>query len=269
LEVTHLYDLTKIICKSTRGILYLAALLWLIRFRFIGFHHRKIRKAVWLFIAGLFLLLAGLTIDILGGYYSIHRFFKGIIGDIVLANAGTALILGALLLLVAEVSRVSRQHQREAEIDPLTELFNRRVFFAEAERIFAEARDVNGNPVVAILDVDKMKEVNDTFGHQCGDDVLKHVARAIQMSIREGDVAIRYGGDEFAILFPSKGPRLETLQARLQKYMREVCSDKGVSLSLSIGLARYPEDGKSLDELISVADARMYAAKRAKGSCKN
>ncbi len=69
--------------------------------------------------------------------------------------------------------------------------------------------------------------------------------------------------------FPTKGRALETLQARLQKYMKATCPDKDVFLSLSIGLARYPEDGKSLDELISVADARMYAAKKAKGSCRN
>ncbi|MCL6560337.1 MAG: GGDEF domain-containing protein [Firmicutes bacterium] len=267
MEATHLYDLTKIICKGIRGLLYLATLIWIIWF--IRTHHHRIQKAVWLFIAGLFLLLTGLVIEFLGKYYSLSRPFKEIVGDIILNNAGTALILGALLLLVAEVSRVSRQHQREAETDPLTELFNRRVFFAEAERVLAEARAGNGSPVVAVLDVDNMKEINDTLGHQCGDGALKHVARAIQMSIREGDVAIRYGGDEFAILFPNKGPHLKTLQERLQKYMKVTCPDKDIFLSLSIGLARYPEDGKSLDELISVADARMYAAKKAKGSCRN
>jgi len=133
-----MHDITEIICKSVRGLLYLAALIWMIWFTCT--HHHRIQKSIWLFIAGLFLLLTGLSIEFLGEYYSLHHLFKEIIGDIVLSNAGTALILGSLLLLVVEVSRTSRRHQREAETDPLTELFNRRVFFAGAERVLAEVR---------------------------------------------------------------------------------------------------------------------------------
>jgi len=213
--------------------------------------------------------LTGLIIEILGEYNSLHHFFKEIIGDIFLQNAGTALVLGALLLLMTELSRVSQRHQREAGTDPLTELFNRGVFFAEAGRVLAEARAGNGSPMVAVLDVDNMKEINDTLGHQCGDEVLKRAARAIQKSVREGDVTARYGGDEFVILFSDKGPRLETLRARLMKHLTMIpFAGAEIPLNILLGLARFPADGEELDALLAVADARMYTDKEAKKSCK-
>lgn len=78
-------------------------------------------------------------------------------------------------------------------------------------------------------------------------------------------MAARYGGDEFAILFPDKGPHLETLQARLQEHLGAIFINvKNVSPTLSVGLARFPADGESVGELLSVSDTRMYIEKNAK-----
>ncbi|OIQ52804.1 diguanylate cyclase DosC [Moorella thermoacetica] len=128
-----------------------------------------------------------------------------------------------------------------------------------------EAREGKRSPMLAILDLDNMKKINDTWGHQYGDEALKRVAQAIQKSVQEGDVTARYGGDEFVILFPGKGPRLETLRARLKKHLQALrLSGAEIPLSLSVGLARFPADGKDVDTLLAVADARMYADKEGK-----
>jgi diguanylate cyclase (GGDEF)-like protein len=78
-------------------------------------------------------------------------------------------------------------------------------------------------PAVAVLDLDGMKVINDTFGHQCDDEALRQAAKAVQKSVREGEVVARYGGDEFVVLFPNKGPREETLRSRLDRHLKAVC----------------------------------------------
>ncbi|MBC7347541.1 MAG: GGDEF domain-containing protein, partial [Clostridia bacterium] len=93
-----------------------------------------------------------------------------------------------------DAARTSCRYQREAELDPLTGLYNRRAFFAAAQELLAEALLGRRTPVVAVLDLNGMKEINDTWGHQAGDEALKQAAPAIQKSVREGDVVARYGG---------------------------------------------------------------------------
>lgn len=263
MEIEYSSHSIELLCKGVRGIIYLVALVWLIWFNYSHYSHLKRTK--WLIFAGIPFLLLGFFVSLYGEFYHLPRLIKEVLGEVILTNTGITLILASLILLVAEISRISRQHKREAETDPLTGLPNRRVFFLEADRILRDAMDGNCLPSVAILDVDNMKEVNDTKGHQFGDEVLKKVALVIKRSIRECDIAARYGGDEFAVLFPDKGPDIEIFQARLQKNLNEMNEEmENVDLTLSIGLARFPADGLNLDELLSVADTRMYAVKNKK-----
>jgi diguanylate cyclase (GGDEF)-like protein len=217
-------------------------------------------------LAGLSLALVGASIDLLGEFFRLSVVVKRVVSELVLFNAGTLLVLWSMALMLTELARASCRYRYEAERDPLTGLYNRRAFFEAADCALEKARLAGRTLALALLDLDGMKEINDTRGHQCGDEALRQAARAIQKSIREGDVAARYGGDEFVILFPNKGPREDTLRSRLEKHLRAVCfSGEEIPLSLSVGLARFPADGENVDALLSVADARMYADKEAKG----
>ena len=168
-----------------------------------------------------------------------------------------------------EVCLLAReQYQTSIEryhVDSLTGLFTRRYF----EDLFAisldRAQRYNERFVVAIFDIDRLKYVNDTFGHLAGDQMLLTIASAIRASCRKSDIIGRFGGDEFIALYHASDKEmmeqniagiLSDLRTRYANF-----ADKEHRLSFSYGLARFPEDGKSLEELTAVADGRLYAMK--------
>ncbi|KYH32034.1 GGDEF domain-containing protein [Neomoorella mulderi] len=268
LEKIQVVDWLRVACKASKLFIYLASLAWL-----AWFARRPKpgcpRRGLAAMLTGMVVAVAGLSVDLLGEFFRLPVVLKRVAAELVLFNAGTLLVAWSVALVLTELARASCRYQHEAERDPLTGLYNRRAFFSAAERAFAKARSSGRTPAVAVLDLDGMKAINDTFGHQCGDEALRQAARAVQKSVREGDVVARYGGDEFVVLFPSKGPREETLRSRLDKHLKAVCfSGEEIPLSLSVGLARFPADGESVDALLAVADARMYADKEAKKNSK-
>lgn len=160
---------------------------------------------------------------------------------------------------------------RLAETDPLTWLFNRRHF---DRRIAAETnRAMRSEHLLALLvvDVDGFKSINDRFGHQVGDQVLKGVASALTQAVRLYDVPTRYGGDEFAILLPDADTEAATRVARriLDKTaalpLPEVLAAAGERISLSIGIATFPRPSADTAALVGAADNAMYRAKEAGG----
>lgn len=158
----------------------------------------KVQHVEWLRVAckasKIFIYSAGLFIDLLGEFFRVSVILKRVVAELVLFNAGTLLVLYSMARMLVDAARTSCRYQREAELDPLTGLYNRRAFFAAAQELLAEALLGRRTPVVAVLDLNGMKEINDTWGHQAGDEALKQAARAIQKSVREGDVVARYGG---------------------------------------------------------------------------
>jgi diguanylate cyclase (GGDEF)-like protein len=150
--------------------------------------------------------------------------------------------------------------------DPLTGLFNRR-YMSEALELERQ-RGLRSESTIGVLmiDIDHFKRFNDTFGHDAGDTVLKELGLFLQKSIRGGDIACRYGGEEFTIIMP--GASIESAKARaniLVEGARHInVSHKGQSLggiTLSIGVAILPEHGADADTVIQAADAALYRAK--------
>ncbi|MCL6635855.1 MAG: diguanylate cyclase, partial [Peptococcaceae bacterium] len=151
----------------------------------------------------------------------------------------------------------------EAERDPLTGLYNRRFlerYLAEMER----RRKETGAPFsVMMADLDHFKSVNDTYGHQAGDEVLKEFGRFLRESVRQNDVAARYGGEEFVVVF--SGDSVLQIAERLCREWagREVALPDGekIRCTFSAGLAEAGRDGASADELVRAADQALYRAK--------
>ena len=169
---------------------------------------------------------------------------------------------------------ITERKQMEEEIrelsfrDPLTALYNRRGFITLAEQQLKAATRVQRKMLLAFLDVDGLKWINDTLGHEAGDKALVDAAEVLRRTFRESDIIARVGGDEFAVLaIEMTDLNPELLPNRLQHTIDAFNTDesKPYRLSLSWGMTVYePGTTQSLDQLMSAADALMYAQKKAK-----
>jgi diguanylate cyclase (GGDEF)-like protein len=172
-----------------------------------------------------------------------------------------------LMTILANQAAVSIQNARlierlatTARTDPLTGLANRRAFEeALHDRLGASPADPFA---VMMLDVDQLKRVNDQLGHSAGDAVLKRVASVLGDRLREQDIVTRWGGDEFVLLLPGMDQVGATSMARrISGTLLERNGHHG-PISVSIGIAAFPSDGTTADELLAAADRSMYQAKR-------
>jgi diguanylate cyclase (GGDEF)-like protein len=155
----------------------------------------------------------------------------------------------------------------QAQRDPLTKLFNRAVFDQRLHDELARARRYERVVSLMLFDLDQFKLINDQFGHPAGDEVLQQFAPLLQSSLRQSDIAFRYGGDEFAALLPetageAAGHLLQRLRERLHHSLRVAQLREPVGISC--GSASFPADADSALALLKVADARLYEDKRAK-----
>jgi diguanylate cyclase (GGDEF)-like protein len=149
--------------------------------------------------------------------------------------------------------------------DPLTNLFNRRygkeVLERESKKALAEDEALS----VAMVDIDHFKLVNDKYGHQVGDEVLIQLSAIIKSVIRHRDVAIRYGGEEFLLIFPNqiKDEISKKIECIASEYHEMIVSMKGIEhgLTLSAGIASLPEDSKDINEVLYMADRALYDSK--------
>ena len=152
-----------------------------------------------------------------------------------------------------------------SETDELTSIYNMRGFALIMDRTFAQAVRYSRPVSVMMIDSDNLKAVNDEHGHDAGNNLLRLIATGIKSQLRSTDVLARYGGDEFVVLLPDTGAdgtrdvaeRIRLSIARKPLELR----DKSVPITVSIGLASYPSDGRGMDTIMQRADEAMYRAK--------
>lgn len=151
--------------------------------------------------------------------------------------------------------------------DELTRLYTQRHFRTCIDKSFGDFQRYGEKYTLLMIDLDDFKRVNDTHGHPVGDIVLREVARVILASIRDNDLAFRYGGEEFAVLLPGTGTRGgQHVAERIRRSVEENVFDKGkhdLRLTVSIGSATLPDAAITVRDLITAADARLYDAKKA------
>lgn len=159
--------------------------------------------------------------------------------------------------------------QVNAFTDPLTGLYNRRLFTESFEKELNRARRY-GHPLsIVLLDLHRFKEVNDKYGHPRGDDVLRAAANTLQRTLRTSDSAFRIGGDEFALLLPqTDAAQALALSRRIGTVFSETLEllHLAVSVTMDHGVATFPQDGDESEPLIRVADERLYRLKHANHS---
>ena len=169
-------------------------------------------------------------------------------------------------LLYKELASYSKQQQELALHDALTGLPNRRLLEDRIATILQHAARQQRKAAVMYLDLDGFKGINDTYGHAYGDEILKQVAQRLVGTARKEDTVARIGGDEFVIVLGDVGtladaqePASKLIDVVAQPYS---INGRSLQLSTSIGIALYPDDASTVDNLMHVADAALYEAKR-------
>ena len=176
-------------------------------------------------------------------------------------------------LSLALRNAIAHDHlQRLAALDPLTGLYNRRFGLQRLTEEFSRAVRTGSPLAVLMMDIDHFKSVNDTYGHQAGDRALAKVARTTRSMLRNGDVMLRYGGEEFMIILPGAScDDARNMAQRLRRVVEDITVEHGEQsfrMTISIGAASYPEmNADDQEAFVQIADERLYRAKENGRNC--
>ncbi len=186
-------------------------------------------------------------------------------------DAGNAILCGALIVVFVHLYETRRaaafaELQRQAQTDPLTGTDSRGHFKQELRRALKEAGRSQSPVVIALMDIDHFKSVNDRHGHDAGDHALRHVCDLLYQRLRTTDNLGRLGGEEFGLLLrntdaASAMPLLESLRELICIQPLDYAGQT-IELSATFGLAEWPRDGQTPDELYRCADRRLYQGKQ-------
>jgi diguanylate cyclase (GGDEF)-like protein len=178
--------------------------------------------------------------------------------------------------LSADITEARERIESLAQTDALTGLYNLRMFNEVWQRAHDAGQRDRGMYALLMIDMDKLKDINDAFGHEAGNSAITLVAQCLQRSIRNTDYAARFGGDEFAVLLPGASPEVaDAVVKRVRHNVYKTTLDlrsRMIRCSVSIGVVNYPKDARDMRELLSIADRKMYRDKelrRAPGSDAN
>jgi diguanylate cyclase (GGDEF)-like protein len=170
-----------------------------------------------------------------------------------------------LRLQLDEIHQLQERLKEQAIRDPLTGLHNRRYLDETLPRELARAKR-EGYPLsIIMVDLDRFKQVNDTYGHPAGDEVIKALSAILKTGTREGDVACRYGGEEFVVALPRMD--LEGARARGDEWRAAIAGSSirhgelTLNVTLSAGVAAFPDHGHEIDTLVQCADLALYLSK--------
>jgi diguanylate cyclase (GGDEF)-like protein len=174
--------------------------------------------------------------------------------------------LGFFLIVVFLLGILKNKLELErslADSDPLTTLANRRSFYERVELEASRAKRYSHTFTIAYIDLDNFKGINDTRGHDVGDQVLFEVAKTIKNDVRHSDLAARLGGDEFAVIFPYVDHiAIHTVLAKLQAKLLHAMQDKDWPITFSIGVITFERPMESTRDMIKATDDLMYKVKK-------
>ncbi|NPA87176.1 sensor domain-containing phosphodiesterase [Caminibacter pacificus] len=195
------------------------------------------------------------------------------------------IVSGAIVVIVLLISKQVRdmyekyekELQEEKEKfkersirDPLTGLYNRSYVLNTFNEIASRVKRNGKKAVIAFIDLDQFKEINDSLGHDYGDLLLIKIAQRIKKTVRKSDIVSRFGGDEFVLILDEveKPENIISLIQRLLNNIKQkvILNDKEVSTTASIGLSVFPDDSEDINKLITYADTAMYEAKKRTGN---
>ncbi|HEX5363742.1 MAG TPA: bifunctional diguanylate cyclase/phosphodiesterase [Gallionella sp.] len=179
-------------------------------------------------------------------------------------------ILAVMVMVVGSSKALSRtlsELEYYSTHDPLTGLYNRRYFNEMLDYEIGRSERHGHEFSILMLDLDDFKDINDTYGHPCGDTALIGVADALHNVVRKGDLATRIGGDEFAIILTETNKEggmivAEKLRSELRDVTFSAPNDKSFHITTSIGIVTYPQDAKNLSDLMTGVDIGLYRAKK-------
>jgi diguanylate cyclase (GGDEF)-like protein/PAS domain S-box-containing protein len=168
---------------------------------------------------------------------------------------------------IQEVERLREKLQELAIRDPLTNLYNRRYMEESLMREISQANREAHSIGIIMIDIDNFKGFNDTYGHQSGDLALEIIGALLNENIRSGDIACRYGGEEFVVILPQANlentiKRGKQIKSNFESMPLPVGSDQPAFLTISLGISNFPQHGGDRDTILNNADQALYKAKR-------
>jgi diguanylate cyclase (GGDEF)-like protein len=187
-------------------------------------------------------------------------------GELLAISAPMILVAYITTMLAADIRHAVDKIKQVSDTDELTGTYNMRAFSPMLQRAFRQAVRYGHAMSVVMIDSDNLKQINDTHGHESGNRLLQHLVRCIREQLRGSDVMARFGGDEFIVLLPetnSKGAM--EMAERIRKAVEISRFDVrtgDTSITVSLGVASYPEDGGNLDVILDKADKAMYRGKQ-------
>lgn len=190
------------------------------------------------------------------------RWLNSLISTVIDDQGG--MIVECILYDISERTQREQKTRFEAERDPLTQLFNRREGTRQIELALQHAKENSSECCIMLLDLDKFKPINDTYGHDAGDRVLISVAERLKRCLRKNDIVIRWGGDEFLIVIEHQSDINFIAEKLLRQLGEEIDLGNGVfdHIGASIGVSMFPAHGFKLESLVHCADQAMYQIKQ-------
>lgn len=213
------------------------------------------RKRAWLLaVAGMGAFLVGSVLDLVDEFYRLPQVVPRVVENGLLAG-GLLLFSFGLLVIVLQLANM-------AVTDPLTGLHNKRYLSEILEKAIARSRRYKVPLSVAFLDLNGFKKVNDSHGHTVGDVILREVAQTLKTAVRQSDFITRFGGDEFVVVMPDTDfDGGTTVIQRLKDVVSTQDLGIGFNPGISGGVAEFPRDGSTAEDLVNAACRRMYQEK--------